>query len=81
MPYIQQIDKANASGDLKRIYDAANARTGRVSNIIKVMSLDVRSAQASMQLYGSLMKTANSLDPATREMLATVVSNANGCFY
>jgi len=46
-----------------------------------VMSLDEPTNQTSTQFYVSLMKTPNALDAACREMLAAVVSNANGCFY
>ena len=52
-----------------------------MANIIRVMSLDGRSTQASMQFYVSLMKSSNALDPARREMLAAVVSNINECYY
>jgi len=34
-----------------------------------------------MQFYVSLMKRPNALDAARREMLATVVSNVNDCYY
>ena len=81
MAFITQIQEGDATGTLKRVYDGANARAGGVANIIKVMSLDGRTAQSSMQFYVSLMKTPNALDVARREMLAAVVSNANGCFY
>jgi alkylhydroperoxidase family enzyme len=63
------------------VYDAAKVRAGGVANIIKVMSLDARTTQASMQLYASLMKSKSALGAARREMLAAVVSNVNGCYY
>lgn len=81
MPYIQQIEPDNATGRLKRLYDAAMKRAGYVAGIIKVMSLDPGSCEGSMGFYGSLMKTKNELSPARREMLAAVVSNVNDCFY
>lgn len=81
MTYIKQIDEDEARGTLKRIYDDARVRAGKVANIIKVMSLDAPSNQRSIQFYVSLMKSKNSLTAACREMLAAVVSNANGCFY
>ena len=81
MAYIKQIEENEATGVLKRVYDGAKSRAGNVANIIKVMSLDERSNQASTQFYVRLMKTPNALDAARREMLAAVVSNANGCFY
>ena len=79
--YIRKIDAPRATGMLKKVYDDASGRSGHVANIIKVMSLDARSAAKSMQFYVSLMKSENSLPVAEREMLATVVSNANGCYY
>ena len=81
MAYVRQIDEEEAKGRIARVYEAGKSRAGRVANIIKVMSLDARSTQASMQFYLSLMKTPNALDAARREMLAAVVSNANECYY
>lgn len=81
MAFIQQIEASDATGKLSRIYDAAMDRVGYVANIIKVMSQDAHSCEASMKFYASLMKSKNDLSPAQREMLATVVSNVNDCFY
>lgn len=81
MAHIKQIPKERADGVLKRVYDAAMSRAGRIANIIRVMSHDGRSAQASMGFYVSLMKTDNALPARQREMLATVVSNINDCYY
>lgn len=81
MAYIRQVEPEDAEGPLKRIYNAGMQRTGSVANIIKVQSLDVRSCQGSMGYYVSLMKSPNALEPARREMLATVVSGINGCYY
>lgn len=81
MVYIAIKNEAEASGTLGKIYEAARSRTGRVANIIRVMSLDAGIAQASMQFYTRLMKTKNALTGAQREMLAAVVSNVNDCYY
>lgn len=81
MAFIQQIEESKATGLLKKIYDAGKSRAGKVANIIKVMSQDSQSTQASMQLYVSLMKQPNALSAARREMLAAVVSNVNDCYY
>jgi len=81
VPYIRTIPEAEATGRVKAAYDAGRERAGGVANIIKIMSLDARSMQASMQFYVSLMKSTNALAPAKREMLAAVVSNVNGCYY
>ena len=81
MPFIEQIEPENATGRLKRIYDAALKRAGYIAGIIKVMSQDPGSCEGSMGCYGSLMQADNDLPAAQREMLATVVSNVNDCFY
>jgi hypothetical protein len=81
MAFIRHITEDAAAGLLKRQYDAAKARAGKVANIIQVMSLDERSLHASMQFYIGLMKSPNALAAARREMLAAVVSNVNGCYY
>ena len=81
MPFLKLISIENATGLVEKIYSSATARAGRVANIIKAMSLHGESCRASMALYMSLMKSENALDPAEREMLATVVSNANDCYY
>lgn len=81
MAYIKQIEENQAQGPLKQIYDAAGGRTGSVAKIIKVMSLDVSVVQGSMQFYLNMMKRENALSPSRREMLASVVSNINDCYY
>ena len=81
MAYVKQISEGEAAGPLKGVYDAARDRSGAVANIVKVMSLDPRSVRASMQFYVSIMKSDNALEAARREMLATVVSNINECYY
>jgi alkylhydroperoxidase family enzyme len=81
MAFIEQIEGDQANGVLARVYDAARNRAGGVANIIRVMSQDGASTQASMAFYVSIMKRDNALAPAQREMLATVVSNVNDCYY
>jgi len=81
MAYIRQIEESEATGQLERIYKAASARAGSVAKIVKVMGLDPASAHASMQFYGALMKSPNGLSNAQKEMVATVVSNVNECYY
>ena len=81
MAWITQVPDDDATGRLARIYDDARARSGGVAGIIRVMSLDPPSLAGSMSHYVSVMKSPNALSPARREMLATVVSNVNDCFY
>ena len=81
MAWIGMIEPAEASGELKTEYDKAIRRAGRVFNILKVQGLNARSLRASMDLYLATMYGPSGLSRAEREMLATVVSWANHCFY
>jgi uncharacterized peroxidase-related enzyme len=81
MPWIKIIEPKDADGDLKQEYDAAVQRAGKVFNILKVQSLNPAVLRASMQMYLATMFGPSGLSRAEREMLATVVSWANHCFY
>lgn len=81
MAWIEMIEPEEATGELKAEYDAALRRADKVFNILKVQSLNARTLRASMQLYLATMYAPSGLTRAEREMLATVVSWANHCFY
>ena len=81
MAYISQISEDEASGLLQQAYELARDRSGGLANIIRIMSHDVETLNASMQFYVKLMKSPNALSSQQKEMLATVVSAANDCYY
>ena len=81
MPHIQLIEPEDAEGLLKEEYDAAIERAGKVFNIVKSMSPNPKVLQDSMQLYRSIMFGDSPLSRQDRELLATVVSAANDCYY
>ncbi|MDR3673885.1 MAG: carboxymuconolactone decarboxylase family protein [Acidobacteriota bacterium] len=81
MAWIKVVEPEEATGALKQEYDVARERAGRVFNILKVQSLNPDALQASMQMYRATMFGSSGLSRAEREMLATVVSWANHCFY
>ena len=81
MPWIKVIKPEHASGDLKAEYDRAVARAGKVFNILSVQSLNAPVLRAGIQLYTETMFGESGLTRAEREILATVVSWANHCFY
>ncbi len=82
MAWINMISDDEAEGTLDRIYTAANKRSGRVANILRVQSTNPRALQASMGLYvASTLDQDSPLTRAQREMLAVVVSKTNGCHY
>lgn len=81
MAWIETIVPEQATGELKKEYDAAVRRAGRVYNVIRLQSLNPASLHASVNLYLALMHGPSPLTRAQREMIATVVSRANHCFY
>jgi alkylhydroperoxidase family enzyme len=66
---------------LKKQLDQAIERAGRVWHIVHIMSLNPRVLDASMKLYGAAMMGQSPLTRVQREMLATVVSAENSCYY
>ena len=82
MAWIKTIDPSDATGLLKRLYDAAVKRAGKIFNVIRLQSLRPETLRASTQLYLEVMHSAKSpLSRARREMIATAVSRANACHY
>ena len=81
MAYVRQVGEGEADGTIGQVYDMARKGAGGIAHIIRVMSLDGASTQASMQFYMSLMKRPNALAADKREMLAAVVSCVNDCYY
>ena len=81
MAHIRQVGTDEATGLLKRIYDEAIARAGKVWGILRVQSLNPPALEAAMGMYKTVMFGPSPLSRAQREMLATVVSRTNDCFY
>lgn len=81
MAWIPERSDTDATGLLKRLFDEAIARAGKVFNIVRVQSLNPAALEASMNQYRVLMFGASPLSRAQRELLATVVSKANACHY
>ena len=81
MPNLRLIDVDEATGELKREYDAAIGRAGKVFNIVKAMCLRPGVLRRSMELYKAIMFGPSELSRAERELLAVVVSRANDCHY
>ena len=81
MAWIEIVSPHRAAGILARQYAAARKRAGRIWNIVSVMSPNPRVLRAAMGLYTELMQGPSPLDRGRRELLAVVVSAANGCVY
>ena len=81
MAYIKTIGIDVAEGIVKQEYEKGIRRSGRVYNIIKIMSRSPESLKDAMKMYLTIMYGPSDLSRAQREMLATVVSRANHCHY
>ncbi len=81
MAWIKTVAPEEATGHLKKLYEEAIQRAGRVFNIVRLQSLNPPVLAASIRLYLAAMHGPSSLSRTEREMLATVTSWANVCFY
>ena len=81
MAWIEQIAIEKATGLLKRQFDAAIKRAGRVWKIVHVMSLNPPVMRDSIRFYASTMMGESPLSRMQRELLATVVSAELNCHY
>lgn len=80
-PWIETVPDDRADGLLARIYEAARGRAGKVFNIVRLTSLRPNQTRASMGFYREIMMGESELGRDERELIATVVSHANDCFY
>jgi alkylhydroperoxidase family enzyme len=81
VPHIEVIPPEQSTGPLKREYDAAVERAGRIWNVVSIQCQLPEVLRDSMRLYRSIMYGASPLTRAQREMLAVVTSQTNGCHY
>jgi alkylhydroperoxidase family enzyme len=81
MPRIRVVRFKEARGLLRKEYERALKRAGRIWHIVSIMSQNPRVMRTSMDLYGAIMNGSSPLSRAQREMLAVVVSAANHCVY
>jgi alkylhydroperoxidase family enzyme len=81
MPWIRQTEPHEATGVLRREFEAAMRRAGRIWHIVHIMSVNPEALRASIRFYITIMKGGSPLSRRQREMLATVVSRELDCHY
>ena len=82
MTWIKTVDPTKATGLLQTLFRAAVKRAGKVYQIIQIQSLHPKALRVTTQLYNELMHGAEgALSRKRRELIATVVSRTNECFY
>ena len=82
MAWIRTIEPGTATGLLEKLYRGALERAGKVFQINRVQSLLPGILRASTRLYVEIMhQSRDTLTRAQRELIATTVSQVNGCYY
>lgn len=90
--WIRMIGVREAEGELKQVYAAMrthlgsrpavyNTPTGDAPNIVKSHSLDPEGLRLAFSISSAIHWSDKSLPWAKREMINTVTSRANNCFY
>ncbi len=81
MPWIEQVPVEQATGLLKKLFDEAVKRAGRVWNIVRIMSLNPPTLRDSIRFYTAVMFGESPLTRVQRELLGTAVSAELHCHY
>ncbi len=82
MPFVHMIEKDDAEGRIKEVYDEILAwRNGRLPPPFKGVSLNPEAVVAIKQLNQAVTFGASTLGTRREEMLATQISLLNECDY
>ena len=81
MSWINEIEVSEADGKLAEMYAQLVKQRGKVSNILKVHSLNPDAMGDHLDLYMTLMFGKSGLSRLEREAIAVVVSASNDCAY
>lgn len=81
MSWIEEVSVDDAEGRLEAFYAELIEKRGKISNILKVHSLNPEAMANHLDLYMTVMFGASGLSRAEREAIAVVVSATNECAY
>ena len=81
MSWIEEIEVGEADGKLAEMYAELVKKRGKVSNILKVHSLNPEAMENHLDLYMTVMFGRSGLSRTEREAIAVVVSAVNDCTY
>jgi uncharacterized peroxidase-related enzyme len=74
-------DEAELPSELRRLFAKARERLGFVPNVFRAYSFRPERLSAWFSHFRQLHEPTENLSAADREMIAVVVSSANGCLY
>jgi uncharacterized peroxidase-related enzyme len=81
MARITIVEPGEAASPLKEVYEEIIQKRGGLSEVLKIQSLHPQSIRSHMEFYMDVMFAHTALGRAEKEMIAVVVSAANGCRY
>ncbi len=82
MTWIKTVDRQEADGKLKQIYDRISPdESADIPEILKLHSFNPEVLKAHVKLYKKIMYGKSNLSRSDREMVAVVVSQVNECHY
>ncbi len=81
MAHVPPVPYDDAGPRLRKEYDKALRRAGRIWNIVAIQSHNPAALKDSIRLYATLMFGESPLSRAQREMIAVVTSQVNECGY
>lgn len=82
MAWIRTIDPEDARGLLQQAYSEAMERANRIAGVVRLMSLEPATLNASMELYKATTTSEDGPNSRWfRELIAVTVSRLNQCFY
>jgi len=74
-------DDSELDPDLQKYFAVCQEKLGMVPNVLRSYSVNPERLRAFMAMYNELMLGESGLSKLEREMIATVVSSENKCFY
>ncbi len=82
LAWIDMVDEENAEGKLSKVYnDLTGSGKSKVANVLKVQSLNPELLEDHLNLYKTVMYAKSNISRKQREMIATIVSDTNDCYY
>lgn len=81
MAWVRTVQETQADGYVKGVYEGLVKQRGWIPNIVRSTTIRPELTRAWMGLFTTLLFGPSELARAQREMIATVVSVANRCYY
>lgn len=84
MTWIPFVPPAEATGELKKMYDGLggpDGADGQIDHIVQAHSRLPKAMRALLAFYRDVMHGDLAIDMTERETIAVTVSQANGCYY